>query len=302
MIRFWRAALLVALVCVVPRFVVAQEGAPPPEGEGAEAESPPEQPAEPPADDGGDDFEIPAVDAQPAPEPEPVEEDEGGTGVEILDVPEGYEGERHESGERGVVLRTANVTPPPPPLTAVGVNPSAREAAVPRGPVPVINSNKVFLHGVYRGVVPGKSHLPPRARRLKRTRRNFVTWPGFEPLAHGSRIFVQSTRPVVYRRADEPNRIVLVLAQTRINLRNNRNPLVTEHFNTPVAEAYLRHRNRSTELVLEMKSDVSPRIHQISENGYHFLFLEFPPGSYAIPTEIRRRYRMADRVRVRRAR
>jgi len=230
-------------------------------------------------------------------------EEEGETGVEILDVPEGYEHERTDREEAvRVVRRPANLTPPPPPLTAVGVNPSAREAANPRSAMPVVNSSKVFLHGHYRGVVPGKSHLPPRARRLKRTRRNFVTWPGFEPLAHGSRIFIQSTRPVTYRRADEPNRIVLILERTRINLRNNRNPLVTEHFNTPVAEAYLRHRQRATELVIEMKVDVSPRIHHVSENGYHFLFLEFPSGNYPIPSKVRRRYRMADRVRVRRRR
>lgn len=136
---------------------------------------------------------------------------------------------------------------------------------------------------VYRGVVPGSRSTPPRARRLAKTRQTFVTWPGFEMIESGSRIFVQTTRPVTYRRADEPNRIVLVLERTRIHLWNNHNPLVTEHFNTPVARAYLRHSRRDTLLILEMKVGSEPTIRQTSEGEYNFLFIEFPAGSYPRP-------------------
>ena len=139
------------------------------------------------------------------------------------------------------------------------------------------------VSGWYRGVVPGAARQPPRARRLAKTRHTFVTWPGFEMGSAGSRIFVQTTRPVTYRRADEPNRIVLVLEDTRIHLRNNRNPLVTEHFNTPVSRAFLRRQRRDTLLVIEMKVNVEPSIRQTVEGEYHFLFVEFPSGSYPTP-------------------
>jgi hypothetical protein len=186
------------------------------------------------------------------------------------------------------------------PLSQVADAPTAREATAPRPPEhlgPLIHPGAYFKNGYYRGVVPGEGHIPPKARRLKRTKQNYVTWPGFEIGEVGSRIFIQSTRPVTYRRADEPNRIVLILDRTRINLQNNHNPLVTDHFNTPVAETYLRHQRRDTVLVLEMKVNVEPRIHQVSENGYHFLFLEFPDGSYPIPTQIRKNYRLSDRIK-----
>ncbi|MCK7501017.1 MAG: hypothetical protein MZW92_70920 [Comamonadaceae bacterium] len=122
---------------------------------------------------------------------------------------------------------------------------------------------------------------------LKTTRHNLVTWPGFEITASGSRIFVQSLRPITYSRADEANRVVFVLQKTRIHLRNNRNPLVTEHFNTPVGTAYLRRRGSDTLLILDMKVGSSPSISQVTEGGYSFLFLDFPGGSYPIPEGVR---------------
>ena len=175
-------------------------------------------------------------------------------------------------------------------------SPTSEQAVAPGTPLqPMTNPGSVFKNGYYRGVVPGQSHIPPRARRLAKTRRNYVVWPGFEMLdGGGSRVFIQSTRPVTYTREDAPGRIVIVLRNTRIHLRNNRNPLVTEHFNTPVAEAYLTRRGRDTLLVLEMKTEVTPTVRQVSENGYHFLFIEFPAGRYPIPDRIRRGYRLSE--------
>jgi len=136
----------------------------------------------------------------------------------------------------------------------------------------------------YRGVVPGRDHRPPRARRLPSDgRRTWVTWPGFEVSAEGSRVFIQTTAPVTYRRADEPGQVVLVLENTRIHLSNNRNSLVTEHFDTPVARIYLRRERRNTVLVLEMKVAAEPTIRESTQGEYSFLFLEFPPGNYPMP-------------------
>lgn len=175
-------------------------------------------------------------------------------------------------------------------LTEVSHTPTSRQATTAQDVEqlrPPISTGAQFEPGYYRGVVPGSNHVPPRARRLKRTQRNFVTWPGFEMTSSGSRIFIQSTHPVSYVREDDTNRVVLVLNKTRIHLRNNRNPLVTEHFNTPVARAYLRHRRRDTLLILEMKVNSSPSIRQMSEGNYHFLMLEFPSGNYPIPEGVR---------------
>jgi len=189
--------------------------------------------------------------------------------------------------------------------------PAIAAAQTVRQPEPAGDSRRIGAaedSGVYPGVVPGARHAPPRARRLAKTRHTFVTWPGFEMTGSGSRFFVQTTRPITWRRADEPNRIVLVFEKTRIHLRNNRNPLVTDHFNTPVSRAFLRRQRRDTLLVLEMKVGSEPRIHQSVEGEYHFLFIEFPEGTYpvpsgttptAVPDETRRRGGEEERMTVR---
>jgi hypothetical protein len=113
-----------------------------------------------------------------------------------------------------------------------------------------------------------------------------VTWPGFEQSSAGSRFFVQSTRPITFGRADQPTQVVVVLQNTRIHLRNNRNPLVTAHFSTPVAGARLRRRGRHTHLILDMKVEAQPRIRQTSQGDFHFLFVEFAPGDYPVPEPV----------------
>jgi hypothetical protein len=176
------------------------------------------------------------------------------------------------------------------PLGEVAESPNSSQATEGRTPEslnPELLPGARFDVGYYRGVVPGHGIVPPRARMLKSARQNLVTWPGFEMTASGSRIFVQSLRPISYSRADEANRVVFVLQNTRIHLRNNRNPLVTESFNTPVGTAYLRPRGRDTLLILDMKVGSSPSISQVTEGGYSFLFLDFPGGTYPIPEGVR---------------
>jgi hypothetical protein len=284
----------IAAILSIPLAAMAQEDQPPPVDDDLAGYVPPEK--APPRQPDDDDS---SLDIGPIDEEEPVrEDDEAGTGIDVLNVQE-RDAPPVDVVEGGrIVVHPASSAPPaPPPLNKVADSPSARAATGARGPLgPMINPGADFLHGYYRGVVPGQNHIPPRARRLKNTRVNFVTWPGFEPFSTGSRIFIQSTRPLTYSRIAEPHRIVLELAKTRIHLRNNYNPLVTEHFDTPVAEAYLRQRRGRTVLVVEMKVDVEPRIHQVSEHGYHFLFLEFPSGHYPIPTEVRRRYHSSERL------
>lgn len=207
-------------------------------------------------------------------------------GVAIMLLTTSSRVEAQEEG--GLRIRPADADEAP--LGEVAVEPSSRQATEGRQTEslsPEMLPGARFDVGYYRGVVPGHGIVPPRARMLKNARQNLVTWPGFEMTPSGSRIFIQSLRPITYTRADEANRVVFVLRNTRIHLRNNRNPLVTENFNTPVGTAYLRPRGRDTLLILDMKVGSSPSISQVNEGGYSFLFLDFPGGSYPIPEGVR---------------
>jgi hypothetical protein len=138
--------------------------------------------------------------------------------------------------------------------------------------------------GQYAGVTPGSGNLPPRApggdARL-------LTWPGFQARPDGaSRFFVQTTQPVTHRVENESGRVVIILENLGIHLRNNRRPLETQYFNTPVTRAKVERRGRDVALVLEMRAAVTPSVSvQPAEGAYHYLFIEFPAGDY-LPAEM----------------
>lgn len=137
----------------------------------------------------------------------------------------------------------------------------------------------------YPGVIPGTGHPPPAAARAAREPKAVLTWPGFQLTEAGSRIFVQSTRPIEWTRADQDGRVVIVVRNARIHLTNSRRPLVTEHFpTTPVAQAKLERHGRDVHLVIELKvatiAGVSTRD---GGDGYWYLYVDFPAGQYGEP-------------------
>jgi len=150
----------------------------------------------------------------------------------------------------------------------------------------------------YQGVVPGSPNPPPRARVGRRNDRTVITWPGFQVAGQGSRIFIQTSRPVSVQESRGPSRLIYRLPNSVISTRNNRNPLVTSHFNTPVATAFLRRAGRDVELVIVLRAEVSPSVtNSPGDNGLQFVFIDFPAGNWlpdgpppiAEPNRIRRR-------------
>jgi hypothetical protein len=140
------------------------------------------------------------------------------------------------------------------------------------------------LEQSYHGVTPGSGNPLPRVDELKNKEGTWVTWPGFVIRSDGgSRVFLQTTVSVEYRLTEKNNRISLELKDAHIFLSNNRNPLVTTHFNTPLMRAYLKEQKEVTELVLDLKLKQSPIITQtVDKDGYHYMFIDFPPGQYPI--------------------
>ncbi len=62
-----------------------------------------------------------------------------------------------------------------------------------------------------------------------------LSWIGFEQYKEVSRVFVRTTEPVKFRIDSSGQRtVVLILENTGISLKNNRRPLDTSHFDSPV--------------------------------------------------------------------
>jgi hypothetical protein len=106
--------------------------------------------------------------------------------------------------------------------------------------------------------------------------------PGFELLGDGStRVFVQMPKAATYTAKVEPNKIVYVLKDLRVDKRNNYNPLVTVHFNTPVTSARLVPHGKDLWLIIALRAKAQPAVAvQAGKDGTSILQVDFPKGEY----------------------
>lgn len=106
--------------------------------------------------------------------------------------------------------------------------------------------------------------------------------PGFETLADGStRLFVELSKPVAYETRAGHGTITYVLKDAHVGRRNNQNPLVTVHFNTPVTSARLLPHGRDLLFVIDLRANVQPTVAlDAGKDGGSMMRIEFPKGDY----------------------
>jgi hypothetical protein len=106
--------------------------------------------------------------------------------------------------------------------------------------------------------------------------------PGFETLADGStRLFVELSKPVAYETKAGPKAITYVLKGAHVDRRNNYNPLVTVHFNTPVTSARLEPHGQDLWFVVSLRAKVQPTVTlDPAKDGSSMLRVEFAKGDY----------------------
>jgi hypothetical protein len=145
------------------------------------------------------------------------------------------------------------------------------------------------LQQSYHGVKPGGGNNLPRVEEIKNRPGAWVTWPGFAmKKSGGSRIFLQTTLAIEYEviknKRKKAKTLMINLKEAQVYLSNNQNPLVTTYFNTAVNRTYLKKKRKSLHLVIELRKHTVPEISQkTDEDGYHYLFIDFPKGDYAAP-------------------
>lgn len=109
-----------------------------------------------------------------------------------------------------------------------------------------------------------------------------ATLPGFEMLAEGgSRLFVELTQQVPVEERRARGTITYVLHGAHVAVHNNTNPLVTVHFNTPVASARLVPAGHDLLFVVSLRANATPtwKVNPGKE-GSSVLTVDFPKGSY----------------------
>jgi hypothetical protein len=106
--------------------------------------------------------------------------------------------------------------------------------------------------------------------------------PGFEMNADGSsQLYVELSKPVTYDTKTSRGGIVYVLKGAHVDKRNNFNPLVTVHFNTPVTSARLAPHGKDLWFVIDLRANVQPTVTMdAAKDGGAVLRIGFPSGSY----------------------
>src|SRR5579859_1177582 len=206
----------------------------------------------------------------------------------------------------GMVPAVAAAQLPPPVATGTAPATAAPGAGAP---APADTSAGAGAGGAGAGIggaAPGGSAKPvvpatgygwtthPR-REQKATRPHVARWtrghatgtpdailPGFETLADGStRLFVMLTKPVQYEVRPARGVITYVLKGAYVDKRNNYNPLVTVHFNTPVTSARLVPHGGDLWFVVDLRADVAPQVTMdATKEGGAMLRIELPKGDY----------------------
>ena len=130
-------------------------------------------------------------------------------------------------------------------------------------------------------------HVRPRAPMARaQSRTPDAILPGFETLADGStRLFVLMSQPVNYEVKPAQGTLTYVLKGAHVDKRNNYNPLVTVHFNTPVSSARLVPHGADLWFVVDLRANVTPTVAMdAAKDGGAMLRIEFPRGDY-LPSE-----------------
>jgi hypothetical protein len=97
----------------------------------------------------------------------------------------------------------------------------------------------------------------------------------------GSRLFVELSQNVQIDERKAHGSLTYVLHGAHVTVHNNTNPLVTVHFNTPVASARLVPAGHDLLFVVSLRADATPtwKINPGKE-GSSVLTVDFPKGSY----------------------
>jgi hypothetical protein len=110
--------------------------------------------------------------------------------------------------------------------------------------------------------------------------------PGFAMRSDGtSVVYVELTAAPQVEEHVAKGFVIYTLKDTRIDRANNKNPLETAFYNTPVLRAHLRgvKKEPDAELVIELRAEVKPTFKVLTEKGQARLEVVFPAGQYAHP-------------------
>lgn len=130
---------------------------------------------------------------------------------------------------------------------------------------------------------PARKKAAPAKRKRRAAAKGgpLATYPGFRVLPNGaSELVLRVSKKVDVRMQKANGRVAFVLPSVHVGIRNNTNPLITTHFDTPLARAQLVEHKDGTDLVLELREVVVPKFSvREAPGGAIALLITLPPPS-----------------------
>ena len=172
--------------------------------------------------------------------------------------------------------------------TATAASTDTAQPSVADAPGTEPRSGKPVLPATGNAYVAAPAHESDRG--LVRLRRGSsagsdALMAGFETLADGlTRVYVDLSRPVTYDAKAGRSTLTYILKGVHVDRRNNQNPLVTVHFNTPVTSARLSPHGRDVWLLVDLRASVQATAKmETTKDGVVELQIDFPKGDYVAP-------------------
>ena len=157
---------------------------------------------------------------------------------------------------------------------------------------PVFNNDGVFkVSGTGTNLAapkgkPGKGAVGSIGKAAKKDPGIVAEWPGFRMTEDGgSEVLVEFSKGVgAPTRFDAAGSVTFVFKGAIVLKHNNQNPLITLHFNTPVASARLIPKKGEVHLVIDLRAGVTAApangMRPGSDPGSLQFFAKFPSGTY----------------------
>lgn len=125
------------------------------------------------------------------------------------------------------------------------------------------------------------------AKKSKKPTGPAVVFSGIQMIpGGGSKIFVEITGTTKVTEGKAAGTLSYVLDGVHTDIQNHRNPLELVYHNTPVLRAKLRPSKQDTEVLLEMRADVKPKVQVVDlPGGGARVEFEFAAGNYAVEPE-----------------
>jgi hypothetical protein len=115
---------------------------------------------------------------------------------------------------------------------------------------------------------PARARQPARRKRAVSVQQPLATYPGFRVLPNGtSELVLRISKKVAVEMRKANGRVVFALPGVQVGVRNNTNPLITTHFDTPLSRARLSQDKQGAELQLDLREAVVPAFKVMESAG-----------------------------------